>query len=383
MTIAIFIHGTGVRDESTFNAVKAALPDWNVVHCFWGEPHGVKLNRGGGSIPDYLPVDVLSEENQIESQWELLYRDPLYELRHLTSPSGEQEELPFNQLPQWEELKTRIESYQPSEALSQLLKDTQLNEVWTEAFGVVIHSRDFENAVQKFTSEDDPTITLVARAIVASLIVTSVEKGYPIPDGDARDAIVERLALDFGQKKYRSILWKAIYHCLRPLTWYAKRHRAVISDDAFPAAGDILLYQRRGDEIRAFIETAILSESKKTNGEKVILLAHSLGGIASFELLAMKPDLPVKALITVGSQAPLLYEMDCLYSLRCYDLLPEGFPSWLNVFDRQDLLSYVGEKLFPGKVEDFEVKSRQPFPYSHGAYWKIDGLWKKVADFVG
>src|SRR5262249_38770712 len=270
MTSVIFIHGTGVRDESTFNAVKAALPNWNVVHAFWGESHGVKLNRGGGSIPDYAPVDVLSEENQIESQWELLYRDPLYELRHLTSPSGEREELPFNQLPQWEELKTRIESYPLSEALSQLLKGTQLNEVWTEAFDAVIHSKDFENAVQKFTSEDDPTITLVARAIVASLIVTGVEKGYPLPDGDARDALVERLALDFGQKKYRGALEKAISYYLRPLTWYAERNRAAVSDAAFPAAGDILLYQRRGDEIRAFIEATILNESKNINGEKVV-----------------------------------------------------------------------------------------------------------------
>jgi hypothetical protein len=383
MANVIFIHGTGVRDEATFNTVKAALPNWNVVHCFWGESHGVKLNRGGGSIPNYVPVDILSEENQIESQWELLYRDPLYELRHLTSPSGELEEFPFNRLAPWEELKARIESYQPAKALSQLLKDAQLDEVWTEAFGAIIHTKDFESAARKLPSNDDQTITLVARAVVASLIVTGMEKGRPLPDGDARDAIVEQLAFDFGRKKYRGALEKIITYYVRPLTWYAERRRAVVSDKAFPFAGDVLLYQRRGDEIRAFIETAILSESKKTNGEKVILLAHSLGGIASFELLAMKPDLPVKALITVGSQAPLLYEMDCLYSLRCDDLLPEGFPSWLNVFDRQDLLSYIGESLFPGKVEDFEVKSRQPFPISHSAYWKIADLWEKVVEFVG
>jgi hypothetical protein len=34
MTSVIFIHGTGVRDESIFDSVKTALPNWNVVHCY-------------------------------------------------------------------------------------------------------------------------------------------------------------------------------------------------------------------------------------------------------------------------------------------------------------------------------------------------------------
>jgi hypothetical protein len=214
VTSIIFVHGTGVRDGLTFNAVKAALPNWNVIHCFWGEPYGVRLNHGGGSILDYEPIGDMSEENKIESQWELIYRDPLYELRHLTALPGEQEELPFNQIPPWDCLKAHIQSYQPSEALSQQLKCAQLNDVWAEAFGAVIHSNDFETAVQKFTSDDDQTIKPIARAIVASLIVAGVEKGCPLPDGDTRDDIVKRLALDFGQEKYLSILETAVsYLC--------------------------------------------------------------------------------------------------------------------------------------------------------------------------
>jgi len=90
----------------------------------------------------------------------------------------------------------------------------------------------------------------------------------------------------------------------------------------------------------------------------------------------------VKRLITVGSQSPLIYEIDSLTSLRYGKKLPCHFPRWLNVYDTQDFLSYVGAKVFPGRVEDFEVQSRQPFPQSHSAYWTIPELWKKVADFV-
>jgi hypothetical protein len=41
----------------------------------------------------------------------------------------------------------------------------------------------------------------------------------------------------------------------------------------------------------------------------------------------------------------------------------------LNIYDPDDLLSYVGAPLFPGQVEDVEVSNRQPFPQSHIAYW--------------
>lgn len=394
MAHLVFVHGTGVRQDAfnkQFQTVEKALPAWQVSSCFWGKEHGVKLNHGGDSIPGYEAAPG-SEENKIESQWELLYQDPLCELRQHASLLGAQGEFSFNQPDDeqtpGEALKVYIESYQPSQALQPLLRATQLHEVWPDAFARIIGSPEFAAAVDGYTPEDESPIGLIARALVAASIATGLERGLPLPDADARDELVRQLAYDLGQRQYRSFLEKALFSFyLRPLTWYAERRRTVISDGAFPAAGDILLYQRSGQDIRDFIETEIKRAANEC-GDKVVVLAHSLGGIACFDLLAKKPDLPVKALITAGSQAPLLYEMDCLESLRCNDkrkdALPAAFPRWLNVFDRQDLLSYIGENLFgKERVEDFEVKSGQPFPISHSAYWQMDAFWKKVVEFVG
>ena len=114
----------------------------------------------------------------------------------------------------------------------------------------------------------------------------------------------------------------------------------------------------------------------------VVLLGHSLGGIACVDLLVEEPLEKVKLLVTVGSQSPLFYEMDALQSLRYGQPLPDHFPKkWLNIFDRRDFLSYIGAQVFPDplqRIEDIEVNNRRPFPQSHGAYWANDQTWKAI-----
>ncbi len=86
----------------------------------------------------------------------------------------------------------------------------------------------------------------------------------------------------------------------------------------------------------------------------------------------------VKLLVTVGSQAPFFYEINALHSLRYGEKLPSHFPQWLNIYDLHDLLSYVGAGVFPEKVQDVLVDSKQPFPRSHGAYWTNTATWKAI-----
>lgn len=166
---------------------------------------------------------------------------------------------------------------------------------------------------------------------------------------------VERLALRIGTSKIA-------------------RKRGVISDATYPATGDILLYQARGGGIRDFIESTICKTPKP-----LVVLAHSLGGIACVELLAQKKLEGVVKLITVGSQAPLLYELNALGSLHYGDPLPASFPDWLNVYDKHDFLSYVGAGLFPNRVVDVLVNNGQPFPQAHSAYWNNPEVWKAIA----
>jgi pimeloyl-ACP methyl ester carboxylesterase len=119
----------------------------------------------------------------------------------------------------------------------------------------------------------------------------------------------------------------------------------------------------------------------------VVLLGHSLGGVVCFDLLASGVLLDgaatgpggrpgqVEGLVTVGSQAPLLYELDALPSRPYGSGLPGGFPHWVNVYDRRDLLSYLAAGVFGPGVTDVEVDNRQPVSAAHSAYWTNDRFY--------
>ena len=143
--------------------------------------------------------------------------------------------------------------------------------------------------------------------------------------------------------------------------------------------GDILRYQARGDEIRNFLRLTI-----EECNDSVIILAHSLGGVACVDLLAEKATPAVTHLITAGSQAPYFYELDALVSRSFGSGLGDHFTQkWLNFYDLRDFLSYRAAMIFPGKVTDKIVDNGQPFPESHGAYWHNDKeFWEPVTKFL-
>ena len=118
--------------------------------------------------------------------------------------------------------------------------------------------------------------------------------------------------------------------------------------------------------------------------EPVVLVAHSLGGIACVEML-IEQELPeVKLFVTAGSQSPYFYEIGALRTLpfkaNVTCKLPAHFPKWVNFYDRRDFLSFVGRGVFGAKVTDKEVNNGQPFPQSHSAYWSNDAVWKTIKE---
>ncbi len=201
-------------------------------------------------------------------------------------------------------------------------------------------------------------------------------------NADLRNDVVELLATTLGDSSRYAVgdLTKSVMIGISThiSTYYAKHNRGALTDKTSNAAGDILFYQARGEKIRAFIHEQIQAAQ-----EPVVLLAHSLGGIMSVDLL-IKENLPqVKLLITAGSQSPYFYEINALQSLPFENVsknerLPAHFPAWLNVYDRRDFLSYIGAGVFGSKVTDFEVNNRQAFPYSHSAYWSNSEMWDEI-----
>jgi pimeloyl-ACP methyl ester carboxylesterase len=117
--------------------------------------------------------------------------------------------------------------------------------------------------------------------------------------------------------------------------------------------------------------------------DDVVLLAHSLGGIACVDLLIAAAPPRVKGLITVGSQAPFLHELGALPGLAPQGTLPHTFPvPWINVYDERDLLSFLAEPVFGERVRDIRVDSRTPFPRSHSAYFRNEAVYAVVRSVI-
>ncbi len=93
-TTLLFVHGTGVRGVDYAKSIESirrqvARRNWavEVEGCYWGGTPGATLEITGASVPRYLysgggEPSVADRET---ARWAVLYTDPWYELRLLTS----------------------------------------------------------------------------------------------------------------------------------------------------------------------------------------------------------------------------------------------------------------------------------------------------------
>jgi hypothetical protein len=397
MTSIIFVHGTGGRSRDyalTYEQIESALREHGsnakLYPCLWGDDYGTKLNAGGVSIPSYDMTG--GKSKSIDSQnsqlllWEDLYRDPLYEILLLSlKPTTTRVISAPGKLSPSNEFKNRVNDLD-------ILKNTKLKDeigitgftdIFTKSHQIVTKSTRFSRLLDKIVSSPlDEYYSAVARAIVAQSIYMLKDEGRYAPilyNSDLRDRITDVIYRELTQDKESKGIgdWikNQIYQgFVRLGDSHLQRQRGNVTDGAYPFAGDILLYQARGSAIREFIHTQV-----KQAEPPVVLLAHSLGGIACVDLLVEK-KIPVELLITVGSQSPFLYEIGALQSLPYGDPLPKLFPKWLNIYDLRDILSYVGnqEGLFLDRISDILVDNKQPFPEAHSAYWSNSAVWEKI-----
>lgn len=389
MTSIVFVHGTGVREvtyNSTFDQISKQLSgqsDFNLVPCYWGNL-GADLHLGGVSIPNYEVSRRLQDEEYEVALWGLLYEDPLYELRLLLLRQETKGVAPPGRLPPGPELERRVHALQPSDDLITLLQRADLEQVFQDAKAAILRSSVFRESLRGAGAGLlNEYRAAVARAIFAEAVRCRrmlEGAGEQWKNAEYRDEIVDLLIESMGGiDKERALGWikeKTKRLAMRIGTNYVQNRRSKLTDVTSPTAGDILFYQARGERIRQLIRQLI-----REANQPIVLLAHSLGGVACVDLL-ISEALPVELLITVGSQAPFFYEIDALTSLSVNQPLPDHFPRWLNIYDLRDLLSYVGEPVFRGKVKDILVNNKQPFPISHSAYWSNSEVWANIAEVL-
>ncbi|MCS0601373.1 hypothetical protein NX794_09030 [Streptomyces sp. LP11] len=314
--------------------------------------------------------------------WGLLYLDPLLELRLLTEEPAARAELAPGAPPPGADLSAAALALTEDAVLRGLLEQGGTGEDFAAAVAAVLTTPDCRAFLRAPAARAETDA--LARAFVAEAVRRRTERAGPAPalDGTARDAAVDRITAllpGTGAGTHRGPVTRRVKRlagvlALRLASAQAVKRRSALTDAAHPAAGDVLLYLARGEAIREAVAGAVRAAEPP-----VVLLAHSLGGIASLDLLVLRPLPEVELLVTVGSQAPFLYELGALPSLEHGSPLPAHVPRWLNVYDRRDLLGYVGAGVFPGRVEDVAVDSRQPFPLSHSAYWRNPELYRVLA----
>ena len=258
-----------------------------------------------------------------------------------------------------------------------LLERGRLADLWPDAWSRIVVVSDIPRlAFERSVGELPQAREALAYAVVAQLHVDAAAAGRAGPSRALRTSLVSRLVHDWGGEVLApsDFLTRLIK---RTATRMLRHHRQDISTAVALPIGDILLYQSeaRGRKIRDFIRATLVNAAPP-----VTVVAHSLGGIACFDLLAGDSSIAVDRLVTVGSQVPLLYELGALGSLQPDDQPREGFPRWLNVYDPDDFLSYIAAGLFD-KVEDYPASSGQPFPDSHSAYFGNEAVWKAIRDF--
>jgi hypothetical protein len=427
MHTVVFIHGTGVREaayQTSFNLVQQALNDRfgvtgaRVEPCYWGGPHGSQLFLGGISIPDFDTTRAAGEDaaeipDPTEypiALWALLYDDPYAELELLALSVGG--EAPPGQEPAGAELDQRVRTLTPNtgalppaarQELGALLAAVELTPHFVAARDDVVGRAAYRAAMAGTVEPLTDFRLAVARAILARAVQRYLEAAdlpdgaHPL-DGATRDRIVELLVAALGGREAGVADWvkeKAGRLVARVGTRWFKGRRGRLSAQMAPFGADIIVYQTRPAAIRGFIRDVVsrASAAAKARGEsgEITLLAHSLGGIAAVDALIEQPHAAVRHLITVGSQSPLLYELDALAGLALQrdaaraplpapHALPDHFPeSWLNVYDRRDFLSYRAGGVFGAHVTDVEVDNSQPFPEAHSAYWTNAAVWDAIA----
>lgn len=383
----LFVHGTGARDVSEAIAVIRdrvehilGWPAASVVNVPWG------TDVGPADLPitDALPPEYTDRAaggaaavDEEVALWSLLLAEPLVEVELLgTAPAAAQRIAPGEDVPAVAFVETLRNAAPPDDALRAAGLDTQ---AFAAAREKVANDPGTSGAAAAAADPlaDDELVAAVARAVVATMLAAH---RTPPPlaayDADARDALVEAVARAVSPAVARGGALSGL--AKRILTKVAVAHRRTFTEPASDFVRDIAYYLAHGPKVRDYIAAAV----REHEGRKpVVLLGHSLGGIACVDLLSLDPTVPADLLVTAGSQSPMLYLMGALQALRP-TTPPTGkpFTPWLNAYNREDLMSFCAERVFPhADVWDVAVDARVPFPDSHSAYWAQDVLYESIA----
>jgi hypothetical protein len=399
----VFVHGTGVRKEGwveTFARVQDyarinGIEGVKFVGCPWGLELGVPVEH----IEETLPPEVVTREAlgiaqpsgpELEAaSWSLLLEDPLFELRLVGEGGGPagQEDVPV------------VGDQRADQAAVAMLQELRARAVSLDLSGIGIPADEIADAADAVAdapellaaaqaagkAADPDFIAAVARAVVARVLAAHrFDPPGTAPavlfDDAKRGRLVQQVDKALAPAGTRGLLNDWIkkkaggFAVQRASSWVESRRNGFMGLST-PAIGDILFYQRRGEAFRDFVASRLRGLDRP-----VVAVGHSLGGIVLVDLLSRPGAPPVDLLVTAGSQSPMLYAIDALDSIRWGKAQPVPFTPWLNIYNRQDFLSFIAGRIFQGVsgITDEEVDPGVPFPESHSAYWYSNRVYELI-----
>jgi hypothetical protein len=177
--------------------------------------------------------------------------------------------------------------------------------------------------------------------------------------------------------------------------------RKPLSDQAALFLGDIFVYLRWRESDKAngtynrIFEPIIqaLAEANKAqrDGEKMVVVGHSLGAVILYDLLtdaralaeikaSSGKALRVDAWITVGAQPGVFADMGLYVRQPEQDgrlPRPECAQRWMNVYDLTDVLSFRAEPFFSG-VTDYEFDNVAGALEAHSSYFLRPSFYRRL-----
>ncbi|WP_030167929.1 MULTISPECIES: hypothetical protein [Actinomycetes] len=401
MTTIVFVHGTGVRGtgysrvlESFQKNISVRAANVEVVPCEWGRHLGTSFAFGGASIPGRDDHRLAQRRVDTEpdadtaARFAVLTAYPLHDLQFLALLTMNRTGSPLMPpgVPAFpEEITAKLLALPGTGTLVRELNDRVLLPHFMVALTQIRDAPAAQEAIQHATESEDKARVATALAegiIAATLRQAGRAEGIGVPlHGDSfahlAGLIEDRLGyaqLGAGDR----IAELATQVVIRAGSWAFDRWRQPISDGAQPMLGDVVWYLTRGAQLRS-----VIGRIAAQVDDDVILVGHSLGGIACLDLMLMTSIPSVRTLVTVGSQGPLLYELDSLPGLQVGAEIPTTLPRWVNYYDRRDALSYLAANVFSGRAEDVQLDNGRHMPDSHSAYFDnqafYDSLWDVIA----
>ena len=160
-------------------------------------------------------------------------------------------------------------------------------------------------------------------------------------------------------------------------------------------AGDVLVYQAHRARIGGVVREKLsaIGGDLGTADRPAMIIGHSLGGIVAFDL-ANDPD-PIHwaALITFGSQSPLLHVLDprggavgkYIPDPPTPARLPPTIHRWTNIWEPWDPLAFYASNVFQlsdgSGVNDVRIPHLYTTPlWSHSIYWEQEEAWHAMGE---